>query len=144
MMSKRIIYTAADGSLCVVSPAIEDMDQVLRKSVPAGASNMQIVDSESLPADRTFRNAWRAGNGRIDFDMPTCREIQKDRMRAARAPILKALDVEYLRADEAGDSATKARIVSRKQELRDVTKDPRIESASTPEQLKAVWPSCLV
>ena len=56
---------------------------------------------------------------------------------------LAALDVEYQHADERGDVAEKARIAAKKQALRDVTADPAIEAAQTPEALKAVWPDIL-
>jgi len=57
--------------------------------------------------------------------------------------LFAVLDVEYMRADEAGNVAKKLAVAKKKQELRDVTADPRIESAKTPEELKAVWPDCL-
>lgn len=142
-MATRIIYTAPDGSMHVVSPAIEDLEAVMKKSIPAGATNVQVVDSSVIPADRTYRNGWKAGKGKIDFDMGKCREIHKDMMRVARVPLMKNLDVEYMRADERGDAATKAQIATKKQTLRDITDDPAISAASTPEQLKAVWPACL-
>jgi hypothetical protein len=39
-----------------------------------------------------------------------------------------------------GDKAKKADVSRAKQALRDVTDDPEIEAATTPEALKAVWP----
>ena len=98
---------------------------------------------QSVPADRTFRDAWIWDGSAIAHDMAKCREIHKNRMRHARKPLLEALDVEYMRANEAGDVAKRLAVVKKKQELRDVTADPRIESAKTPEELKAVWPECL-
>jgi hypothetical protein len=46
------------------------------------------------------------------------------------------LDVEFMRALEAGKPT--AAIVAEKNRLRDITSDPRIEAAQTPEQLKAI------
>ncbi len=89
--------------------------------------------------DRDFRGAWRMRDGKIGVDMPAARGIHRDRMRQARAPRLAALDVEYQRADEAGDGAAKRAIGARKQALRDVTADPRIDAADTPDALRAVW-----
>jgi len=77
----------------------------------------------------------------IRINMDKAKEIHKDRMREARAPLLAKLDVEYQRALEA--NSTTSDIVDKKNLLRDVTKDPRIASASTPEELKAIWPSIL-
>jgi hypothetical protein len=93
-----------------------------------------------VPSDRTFRNAWK---GDLSVDMGKARDIWKDKMRAVRAPKLAALDTEYMRADETGDAQAKSAVAAQKQELRDVTADPGIEAAQTPQDLKAVWPECL-
>jgi hypothetical protein len=77
----------------------------------------------------------------IKINMDKARDIHREAMRQARAPLFKDLDVAYMVAIEQGKDA--AVIVSKKQELRDVTADPAIDAAQTPEQLKAVWPSVL-
>jgi hypothetical protein len=77
----------------------------------------------------------------ITIDMTKARDIWRDRMRAARAPQLAALDIVFQRALEQG-ADTKA-VVAQKQALRDVTRHPDIEAAATIDDLKAVWPDCL-
>lgn len=79
----------------------------------------------------------------ITVNMNKAREIKKDMIRAERAPLLAALDVEYMRAVEMGDTAKQAEIAAQKQALRDATKDPAISAAQTPDQLKAVVPEAL-
>lgn len=79
----------------------------------------------------------------ITIDMHRARDIHRDRIRAARATALAALDVAYQRADEQGDAAAKAAIAAQKQALRDAPADPRIDAASTVEALGAVWPAGL-
>ena len=79
----------------------------------------------------------------ITVDMTKAREIKKDMIRTERAPKLEALDVEFMRAVEAGDTAKQAEIAAKKQALRDATSDPAIEAVTTPEQLKAVTPAVL-
>jgi hypothetical protein len=101
------------------------------------------IAAADIPPDRTFRGAWKDGGAAVDVDMPKARDIHRDRMRQAREPKLAALDIEYQRADEKGDAAAKADIAARKQALRDVTADPAIEAAQTPDELKAVWPAVL-
>jgi hypothetical protein len=109
--------------------------------------------AEEIPTDRTFRAAWRDATsdlarlmnnreGMLYVDMPTAREIQRERIRAARAPKLLELDVAYLRATEDQDPIAED-IIREKRALRDATDDPRIEAAETPEELKAVWPKGL-
>lgn len=103
----------------------------------------EIVDDSAIPADKAFRNAWTCVGKAVVQDMVKCRAIHKDRLRALRAPKLQALDAEYLRADEAGDTARKLAIAARKKALRDVTADPAIDSASTPDELKEIIPAAL-
>lgn len=79
----------------------------------------------------------------ITVNMTKAREIKKDMIRADRAPLLAALDVEYMRAVETGDTVKQAEIAAKKQALRDATKDAAIASAQTPDQLKAVVPEAL-
>lgn len=95
-----------------------------------------------IPSDRTFRNAWDhpdAGTAPLKVDMVKARDIWRDKIRAARKPLLEALDDEFMIALEKGQP-TQA-IAAQKQALRDATADPRIELAQTPEELKAVQPA---
>lgn len=96
-----------------------------------------------IPQDRTFRNAWEDTTPAltVDINMSKARNIWRDKMRDQRAPLIAALDVEYLKALETG--ANTSAIVANKQALRDVTKDPIIEAAQTPDDLKKAWPEAL-
>jgi len=67
--------------------------------------------------------------------------IWKNKWREARKPILASLDIEFMKAVEAGDSEKQAEIASKKQALRDVTQTEI--AGNTPEEIKAVWPSVL-
>jgi len=71
------------------------------------------------------------------FDMAKAREIHKNNIRAARAPKLAELDVEFQRALETGASTTD--IVAKKQALRDAPASVGITSATDPDQLKLHW-----
>lgn len=80
---------------------------------------------------------------KITIDMAKAVEIQKDKMRAAREPLLAALDVQFMRAVETENKALQLEITAKKQALRDVTNHPDFNRARTPEQLKRVWPEVL-
>jgi hypothetical protein len=79
----------------------------------------------------------------IKVNMTKAVEIKKEMIRAERAPILADLDVQFMRAVEAGDADLQAEIAAKKQALRDATKDPAITAAKTPEELKAAVPAAL-
>lgn len=117
-------------------------DPNANNSIRLAGSNDPVTVSglaEPLPRDRIFRGAWRHDTGAnvVRVDMELARPIAVDRVRAARGPKLDALDTQYMRADETGDTATKQSIAKRKQALRDATKDSRIAAAKTPDDLKA-------
>jgi len=80
----------------------------------------------------------------ITVDMTKAREIKRDMIRAERKPMLEKLDVEYMRAQEAGDTQKQALIAEKKQSLRDATADPVIDAATTPDELKAATPAALL
>jgi len=79
----------------------------------------------------------------INVNMDKAREIKKDMIRAERNPKLAALDVEFMRAVESGDTEAQTTIAAQKQALRDATDDPAIAYATTPDELKAVVPVAL-
>jgi hypothetical protein len=100
--------------------------------------NGDVRDAASLtvPTDRTFRGAWQFNGAAVEVDMDAAKAIHKDNLRAERAPRLADLDVQYMKALEAGSGA--ADIAAQKQTLRDITSDARIAAAATPDELKAL------
>ena len=70
-------------------------------------------------------------------NMAKAREIHKTNIRAARTPLLEALDIEFQKALETGASTTD--IVAKKQALRDAPADSGIAAASDEAALKAQW-----
>lgn len=151
---KKIVYSLPDGRMCVVNPVINTFPALERitedeavwramKDVPEGAVNVTIVDHLALPRDRYFRDAWVINGGAVEHDMDKCRAIHRTNLRYLRTQKFTALDVEFMRAQESGDHATIDAIIKVKQELRDVTALPAIDSAATPDELKTIMPECL-
>ena len=131
-MNLRIIYPTDDG-VAIIIPAAEcglTIEEVAKKDVPAGVA-YKIVNDDEVPSDRTFRNALKYD---LTVDMTKAQGITKERLRAERAPLLTALDVQYQRATEDGRDTTI--IISEKQRLRDVTK--LADAATTLDELKAL------
>ena len=81
----------------------------------------------------------------IGIDINKAKDIHKDKIREVRNPLLQAKDVEYMRAQESGNTEKVAEIVAEKQALRDVTtivNDVEISATSVlgvTEELKQVW-----
>jgi hypothetical protein len=61
-MTKRIIFQTDNGGVAILVPTQEcllehTIEEIALKDVPAGKP-FKIVDTETIPSDRTFRNAW--------------------------------------------------------------------------------------
>lgn len=68
-MTKRIIYQTDDGGVAVIVPAPEcllnhTIEEIAVKDVPAGKP-FKIVDVNTIPTDRTFRNAWEVDEAEL-------------------------------------------------------------------------------
>ena len=79
----------------------------------------------------------------IKINIDKAKEIQKDKLRVARKPLLEKLDVDFVRALEFGTDTSF--IAAQKQALRDVTNivtEAEITGTTVDEittQLKAIW-----
>lgn len=98
-----------------------------------------IVDETELP-DHDFFDCWEWNNG-CNVNMPKARTIHMDCIRKVRNAELEKLDVPFLRAVEAGDTAEQQRIARKKQTLRDIPQTFDLSSIRAPEALKAAWPN---
>jgi len=160
-----VAITRADGGVSVMrvithepstgkryDPTPEYVDSLIAKHVASGSwvgglspISWRFVPNDYAMTDRYFRDAWKDAPGRNkpDVDMGKAREVHREHLRQRRTPLLDKLDLEYMRADEDGDQQKKKDIAKKKQALRDVTSDPAIDAATTPEQLMAIVPAAL-
>lgn len=84
-----------------------------------------------LPPDRLFRDAWSLDAGTVKVNMPKARKIHMDRIRRARDKRLAELDKRKYGTEYDGE----------RQALRDLPQTMNLETATTPEELKAIWPA---
>lgn len=142
---RKIVYERADGTVVIVMPpAIHrfstdaEAERNAFVKLPPDAINPRFVENDSIPTDRTFRNAWIANGKGVTVDMTRAKDVCRCQLRTVRAPVLASLDVAYQRADEANDQKAKSAIATQKQTLRDITDHPSIDAAKTPDELKSV------
>jgi len=60
MNNPRIIYPTPEAGVAILIPAPDcglTIEEVAAKDVPSGIP-YRIVEADTIPADRTFRNAW--------------------------------------------------------------------------------------
>jgi hypothetical protein len=131
-----IIYPQTNGRVAVIIPAGDVNDAI--KDVPS-ETPYAIVDLLDMDNDYFDAYEFDADAGAV-LNMDKAKAIRLDQFRAARKPLLEALDVDYMRALEVADEVDAAAIAVRKQELRDITKLPLPDSL---DELKAFLPSAL-
>jgi len=78
----------------------------------------------------------------IGLDMSKAKDIHRDKVREARAPLMAAKDVEFQRAQETNADTTA--IVAAKQALRDAPAAAAIDAATNADELKAAWDTTLL
>jgi hypothetical protein len=71
----------------------------------------------------------------ITIDITKAKEVWKNKIRFNRSKVLKKLDVDFIKAQEAGTDTTA--IVADKQTLRDLPS--QVDTATTTDEIKAVW-----
>ena len=110
--------------------------------------NVTSVEASGVtkPSDRHFRNAWILNSDKdvITENMAAAKILMRDKIRDARSGLLAALDVEYMKALEAGNSSAQTEAKNKKQALRDAPAASDIADARTISQLKAAWPTSIL
>jgi hypothetical protein len=71
----------------------------------------------------------------ITIDILKAKEVWKNKIRIAREPALEKLDIDFMKAQEAGTDTTS--IVADKNTLRDLP--DQVDTATTTDEIKAVW-----
>ena len=136
MTNQRIIYSNTDGSVAVIVPTGElPIEEVAAKDVPPGVP-YQIVTTDEVPSDRTFRGAWVLGDCCIDHDLDQCKAIGHDKRRAARAAEFAPLDEVIAKQIPGVDTDN---VEASRQVIRDKYSDIQdaIDVAETPDAIKA-------
>ena len=143
----RIIYTNTEGNTAVVIPSpewkgtMQELQALLqsRGDMPA-VDTPEIVPVTDIPADRTFRNAWKRGEQgkKIGVDMLKGQNIAHDKRRAKRELELAPLDKEI--NINVANQTTVQQIEAQRQVIRAkyATMQTAIDAATTPEELLAI------
>jgi hypothetical protein len=136
-MNHRIICQTPEGGVAVIIPA-ESVELAL-KDVPEGVP-YEIVTTDDIPTDRTFRGAWVIGDCCIEHNIHRCREIGHDIRRAKRAEEFAPYD-EVIAKQIPGNDAAAAEAA--RQVVRDKYADMQdaIDAAADPSEIKAALES---
>ena len=129
----KLIYQNADGGVSIVHPTgevpIEDLPAKL------GLTDYEIVADDAIPADRTFRNAWRKDGTSIVENLAAAKEIAHATRRIKREEEFKPHDDLIAKqipgADTDGAEASRATIRAKY-----ATMQTSIDAASTTAEIK--------
>ena len=146
---KRIVIKRDDGGVSIMQILEEaDSTEAVRKWQTTAKEkyvSFREIEAADLP-NRDFRNAWTddLAGPQIDVDMPRAKDIHLGRIRERRKEKFEELDVEYMKALEAGDSFAQTTAKNKKQALRDAPAASAITDASNTTELKASWDTSIL
>lgn len=135
-MMKRYAVELPDGVAIVQVTGLIPDEQALRKAHPDLISYRKI-EADAVPQDRTFRDAWKAD---LSVDMEKARAIHMNRIRQARDLLLAKTDIEAQNALLSGEPHRIETISRKKHILRNIPQTFDLSIATTPDELKALWP----
>ena len=132
MTTSRIIFQNESGGVSVIVPT--GSVELALKDVPEGVP-YEIVTTDDIPSDRTFRNAWVIGDGCIEHDLDQCRDIGHDIRRQQRSEEFQPFD-EIIAKQIPGLDAAEAEAA--RAAIRDKYADVQlaIDTAADPDSIK--------
>lgn len=141
---KTIIYKIEDDKVAVMLPAI--VGQSVEELAEKYLKDKEYTILEEVNIDPEFQEAYEykkdpnteTGKAVINYDK--AKEIQKNKWREMRKPLLEKLDVDFMKALETNNTNQIKSIAEKKQELRDVTKISMINNL---DAIKETMPNIL-
>ncbi len=158
---KKLLLRCSDNSVIVMAFVLDDGFTVRRQGIDAEIDDEIRRASAGFPQDRlpivswteitetdlperTYRNAWTTKGNKIEHDMVKARDLHREKLRIERFHQLEVLDIDYMKALETTNTSEQAAIIQKKNKLRDVTVDLRIDAAKNIEELKALTLDLLI
>ena len=119
------------------TPAIvgDEIDKAIGASTVV---DWRIVSAAEIPPDRYFRDALVDDGKAFSYDISKCKTIKLAKLRTERRREFPELDALWMRAIGQGNLELAAEVEAKRQALRDIPADPRIDAAVSVEELKAV------
>lgn len=137
---KTIIHNTEDGKIAITNIVDDILTHEYCKKYLNNESHYKVILNHNELPDIYFQEAWKFDNFEISIDIDKAKQIQFEKFRKARDPILKKLDIEFMKAVESGDKKIQKSIASKKQELRDITS---INLSNNLDEIKNTWPDVL-
>lgn len=138
---RTIFYQGENNRLGIIGVLDQNssIEEIVSKTIPENLEYKVIEGPTNLDSD--FLDAYDFINKEAVMNYERAKDIQKNKWRQLRKPILEKLDVEFMKALETGNTQKVQEIGSQKQELRDVTKTPLINNL---DDIKNAMPNILL
>jgi len=111
------------------------IEEVAKKDVPEGVP-YEIVTTDAIPSDRTFRGAWVANGKAVDVDLDQAKTIGHDIRRQKRAEEFAPYD-EVIAKQIPGVDAVEAEEARKQIRFKYELVQETIDLATTPDEIKA-------
>ena len=134
-MSKIVFIDPEENILAVVHPTGEvPIEELAQRVVPAGVS-YQIVDDDTIPSDRTFRDAWVNNGSTVSEDLEKSKQIGHQYRRDKRAKEFAPHD-EVIAKQVPGADADAAEAARADIRAKYATMQTEIDAATTTAEIK--------
>ena len=106
-MAKVIIWDDPTTKITKVMRPIGITEEAcIKKYLPEGITDYKIVEDSVLPADRTFRNAWRKDGETVKEDLTESKKLAHEKRRYDRLKEFKPYDDIVMKQIPGSDTDT--------------------------------------
>jgi len=106
-MAKVIIWDDPTTKITKVMRPIGITEEAcIKKHLPEGITDYKIVEDSVLPADRTFRNAWRKDGETVKEDLTESKKLAHEKRRYDRLKEFKPYDDIVMKQIPGSDTDT--------------------------------------
>lgn len=120
------------------------IEEIAKKDVPPGLP-YRITTTDKIPQDRYFRAAWTDENPSetVDICMKKAKDIHMNFIRRARAKKFVEIGFPNKLNEELEKAVISQETRDKLQALRDIPINTDLSKATSPEELKNIWPEIL-
>lgn len=139
---KTFIHVLKGTDKVVWTTIVNDAEiaSVLQGKAVEGTAR-ELTRADQIDACEFFDAIEHVSGSEYRTNLDKAKEVWRKRIRAAREPKLKLLDIKYFEALEKGDSTEKEEIIAKKKALRDITSSPLLGDAKSVQEIMAFWPT---
>ena len=144
-MKPKLIISEKNGEISWTSPNEDAIDFVIKRLIPSDSNYVFMYDDSEI--DYSFVSCYdfnfndENGSTAISsLNLEKAKELFLNYLRYKRSELFPDLDLQYMRVLETGNQTLIQEIVTKKQQLRDLT-NIDFSDVTNSAQLKEKWPT---